>query len=311
LFARRGKPLTSVGPLAIFRQPVHNCGMFAAMLNRTYALALAAVLISGHSAQAAEPPHPIVVGHRGLMHSAPECTLTAFRACLALRVGFEFDVRRTKDGVLACLHDATLDRTTNGHGNLADVTYDQLERLDAGNRFSPAFRGERVPRIDEIFTLIADETRGDMLFAVDLKETGDGLEEKIVRLAESRGVLAQLLFIGKTIESTDVREQLKDASDLARTARLCNNADEIKTAITDVNTDWIYVRHWPSPADIARIHAANKRLFIAGPLVAGHDVSNWSKTAELGIDAILTDFPLELAQQLRSRAVGNGLRGVP
>jgi glycerophosphoryl diester phosphodiesterase len=285
--------------------------MPAIVLNRARSVALALVLIAARTALPADPPRPIVVGHRGLMHSAPECTLAAFRACLALRVGFEFDVRRTKDGVLVCLHDETLDRTTDAHGKLADLTYDQLKKLDAGHRFSAAFRGEPIPRIDEIFTLIADEARGDTLFAVDLKETGDALEEKIVRLAESRGILPQLLFIGKTIDSVDVRQRLKDASKLARTARLCNSADEINTAIADAHTDWIYVRQLPSSADITRVHAANKRLFIAGPLVAGHEVANWSKAANLRIDAILTDFPLDLAQQLRYGAVGNALRGVP
>jgi glycerophosphoryl diester phosphodiesterase len=225
----------------------------------------------------------------------------AFRACLALRVGFEFDVRRTNDGVLVCLHDPTLDRTTNGRGSLADLTYDQLKKLDAGARFDPAFFHERVPRIDEIFTLIADEARGDMLFAVDLKETGDGLEEKIIRLAESRGILAQLLFIGQTIESAEVRERLKDASDLARTARLCNNSDDIKAAIADANTDWIYVRHLPTPADVTRVHAANKRLFLAGPLVAGPEAANWTKAVEARVDAILTDFPIDLSKQLRTK----------
>jgi len=273
--------------------------MIHVILNGAYVLILVLVAITG--APAAEPLSPVVVGHRGLLHSAPECTLTAFRACLALRVGFEFDVRRTKDGVLVCLHDETVDRTTNGHGKLTDLTHDQLKKLDAGSRFGLAFHGERVPRIDEIFTLIADEAHGDMVFAVDLKETGDGLEEKIVRLAESRGILAQLLFIGKTIESAEVRERLKDASDLARTARLCNTTDEIKTALADANTDWIYVRHLPSPTDIGRVRAANKRLFLAGPLVAGLEIMNWSKAAELHIDAILTDFPLQLAQQLRPK----------
>src|SRR5690348_3436748 len=172
--------------------------MIHVLLNRACLSILVLIGIAG--VQAAEPLSPLVVGHRGLLHSAPECTLAAFRACLALRVGFEFDVRRTKDGVLVCLHDETLDRTTDAHGKLADLTYDQLKKLDAGHRFSAAFRGESIPRIDEIFTLIADESRGDVLFAVDLKETGDGFEEKILRLAESRGILSQLLFIGKTID---------------------------------------------------------------------------------------------------------------
>src|SRR5438094_6354342 len=138
------------------------------------------LLVVASFAGAAEP-RPLVVGHRGLMHAAPECTLAGFRACLALRVGFEFDVRRCKDGTLVCLHDPTLDRTTDGRGNLANLTFDQLRKLDAGSRFDAAFRGQRVPRIDEIFTLLAEEARGDTLCAVDLKETGDGLEEKVVR----------------------------------------------------------------------------------------------------------------------------------
>jgi glycerophosphoryl diester phosphodiesterase len=273
--------------------------MITVLGNRASLLIFIVALIADANASAAERVRPLVIGHRGLIHTAPECTLVAFRACLALRVGFEFDVRRTKDGVLVCLHDAAVDRTTNGRGPLADLAYEQLKQLDAGNRFDPAFRGERVPRIDDIFTLIANESRGEMVFAVDLKETGNGLEENIVRLAESRGILAQLLFIGQTIESDQVRDRLKDASDLARTARLCNNSDDIKAAIADVNSDWIYVRHLPSPAEITRVHAANKRLFLAGPLVAGHDAANWSKATELQIDGILTDFPLDLAQQLR------------
>src|SRR5262249_47432535 len=147
----------------------------------------------GLATQAAEPARPFVVGHRGLMHSAPECTLAGFRACLALRVGFEFDVRRTKDGELVCLHDATLDRTTNGRGNLADTTLAQLRELDAGRRFDPLFRGERVPRIEEVLSLIAAEGHGEAVCAVDLKETGGGLEEQIVRLAVEKKVLDKLL----------------------------------------------------------------------------------------------------------------------
>jgi glycerophosphoryl diester phosphodiesterase len=257
---------------------------------------IGAVAASGH---AAEPARPLVVGHRGLMHAAPECTLAGFRACVALHVGFEFDVRRTKDGALVCLHDATLDRTTNGRGPLGQLTVDELRRLDAGSRFDSSFHAQRVPRIEEIFTLIDKEAPRDSIFAVDLKETGDGLEEKIVRLAESRNCLDQLLFIGLTIESAEVRSRLKAVSDQARTARLSPTAADIAAALADDDADWVYLRFLPTAADANRIHAANKRIFLAGPLVAGHEPANWSNAVELGIDAILTDFPLELSQQLR------------
>ena len=77
---------------------------------------------------------PVVVGHRGLPTHVPEQTPAAFRACLDLRVGVELDVRRTRDGQLVCLHDATLDRTTDGKGKLADVSLRELKQLDAGVR---------------------------------------------------------------------------------------------------------------------------------------------------------------------------------
>jgi glycerophosphoryl diester phosphodiesterase len=244
---------------------------------------------------------PLVVGHRGLMYQAPECTMAAFRACLALRVGFEFDVRRTRDDELVCLHDATLDRTTNGHGKLADVTLDDLLKLDAGSRFDGAFKNERIPRIDEILALVEKEARGDYLLAVDLKEAGEGLEEKIVRLAQSRKILDRLLFIGLTIESAEVRSRLKAASPQARTARLANTPDEISAVLNDNQSDWVYLRFLPSGADSQRIYTAGKRIFIAGPLVAGREKDNWSQAAALGINAILTDFPLELSHELRNR----------
>src|SRR6478672_11430748 len=84
---------------------------------------------------------PQVIGHRGLLQSAPENTLAGFRACLDLRVGFEFDVRRTSDGQLVCLHDQTLERTTNGKGLLSGLPWSEVEKLDAGGWFDPAFRG--------------------------------------------------------------------------------------------------------------------------------------------------------------------------
>lgn len=262
---------------------------------------------SGPPTTAAEPFRPLVVGHRGLMQAAPECTLAAFRACIALRVGFEFDVRRTKDGTLVCLHDTTVDRTTDGHGNVNELPYVELRKLDAGARFDPAFRGERVPSIDEIFQLIAAESHSDLLFAVDLKESGEGIEEKIVRLAESRGVLDQLLFIGVTIESPVVRDRLKNSNKGARTARLVTDLAEVNTALADTKADWLYLRHFPVEADITRIHASKKATFIAGPLVAGNEPAHWSTAASRGISSILTDFPLELAHQLRnSKTTGRG-----
>jgi glycerophosphoryl diester phosphodiesterase len=236
-------------------------------------LALATLASAGQRpAIAQDAAHrPLVVGHRGLVQAAPENTLAAFRACLALCVGFEFDVRRTSDGKLVCLHDDTLDRTTDSRGPLASLTLAELQKLDAGSRFDPVFRGERIPRIAEIFKLLADESRGDVLIAVDLKEAGNGLEERLVQLAKEHKVLDRLLFIGLTIDSAEVRSRLCAADPATHVARLAAAPDEVTSVLSDKNSNWVYVRFLPTPADMTRIHAVGKKVFIAGPLVAGNE----------------------------------------
>ena len=77
-------------------------------------VALSALCLLAVQLCAAEPP--LIVAHRGLLLHAPENTLANFRACLELRLGFEFDVEKTKDGHLVCIHDGTVDRTANGTG---------------------------------------------------------------------------------------------------------------------------------------------------------------------------------------------------
>lgn len=247
----------------------------------------------------AEPLRTLVVGHRGLVQAAPENTLAGFGACLELRIGFEFDVRRSKDGELVCLHDSTVDRTTNGKGLLADLPTADVLRLDAGSSFDKRFRDERIPRVAEILLQLEKHGSDTTLVAVDLKETGGGIEDAVVRLAVQHHVLERLVFIGETIDSSEVRTRLRAASPKAQLARLAATADKIEEVSDDKQADWVYVRFLPSRESIDRVHRHEKRLFLAGPLVAGEMHENWSQAAESGIDAVLTDFPLELSRMLR------------
>jgi glycerophosphoryl diester phosphodiesterase len=260
---------------------------------------LAICSVAAGQEQSATLRRPLIVGHRGLMQAAPENTLAAFRACLALKVGFEFDVRRTKDGQLVCLHDDTLERTTDGHGKLAELTAAELALLEAGGRFDAAFKGERIPTVEQIVRLIGEQSSEATLIAVDLKEAGSGIEEEVVRMFEKHGALSRLIFIGLTIESPEVRSRLKAASPKAQSARLALAPERIAEVLADRQADWVYVRFLPQPEQVRRIHEQGKRLFIAGPLVAGHEADNWMKAAELGFDAVLTDYPLEMQRLLR------------
>ena len=96
-------------------------------------------------------PYPLWIAHRGAGALAPENTLAAFRvgAQHGYRA-FECDVKLSADGLLFLLHDATLERTTNGTGTAGDKPWSKLSRLDAGSWHGRSFAGEPMPSLDAI-----------------------------------------------------------------------------------------------------------------------------------------------------------------
>ncbi len=124
---------------------------------------------------------PLLCAHRGARVHAPENTMAGFD--LAAGQGadlIELDVRLTSDGALAIIHDSTVDRTTNGSGRVADLTWDELQALDAGIRFSEAFAGQRVPSLQEVL----DWARGRVYLAVEVKVPAPVPPEVLTRIAE-------------------------------------------------------------------------------------------------------------------------------
>ncbi len=104
------------------------------------------------------------IGHRGMpgWPRKGENTMRSFRLALAKGAdALEFDVRKTKDGQLVVIHDSTIDRTTDGHGNVHDLSYGELMKFDAGF-------GERIPRLADML----DEFGGKCLLNIELKEQG-------------------------------------------------------------------------------------------------------------------------------------------
>lgn len=118
-------------------------------------------------------PPPRVIGHRGAAALAPENTLAGFRAARAVGARWvEFDVQATRDGHPILLHDARLERTTDGHGLALSCSLAEIERLDAGRWFGRAFAGEPVPRLEAALALIEELGLGAV---VEIKvEPGDG-----------------------------------------------------------------------------------------------------------------------------------------
>ncbi len=93
---------------------------------------------------------PPVIAHRGASSVAPENTLAAIRAAREQGANWiELDVKITYDGVPVLMHDETLERTTNGTGFVAEASWGDLARLDAGQIFDARYRGEGIPHLSD------------------------------------------------------------------------------------------------------------------------------------------------------------------
>ena len=103
-----------------------------------------------------------VAAHRGWQAKYPENTMEAFKAALDLGVDqLETDVHITKDGALVLIHDATVDRTTNGTGKVEDMTLAELQALDAGG-------GNKIPELTDLMELVKDHPT--ITLDIELKE---------------------------------------------------------------------------------------------------------------------------------------------
>jgi len=136
----------------------------------------------------------LAIAHRGASGYAPENTLAAFRRAVAQGVSFiETDLHLTRDAHFVAIHDETVDRTTNGHGPIQNMTLAEVRRLDAGSWFASEFIGERVPTLDETLEFAR---KNDVLFYLELKPTGFwGGEHALISQLRNSSEIARSVII--------------------------------------------------------------------------------------------------------------------
>jgi len=157
---------------------------------------------------------PLVVGHRGWLAKYPENTLVSLRAALDLGVdALEFDLHLSRDGHVVVVHDATLERTTDGTGRVSDHTLAELRRLDAGGWRGREFRGERIPTLEEVLDLAPP---GVLLYA-EVKDCRPEMAETLVPLVAPLGDAVVVHSFG-----ADFLEGFRRAAPAVRTGLLGN-----------------------------------------------------------------------------------------
>jgi glycerophosphoryl diester phosphodiesterase len=239
------------------------------------------------------------VARRGLRLAAPENTLPNFQACLDAHLGFSCDVRRSRDGVLVCIHDDTLDRTTDGSGPVAAATHAEIARLDAGGAFAPECRGTGVPAVEDVFRLIAAHPAAAGVYVIDIQADDADVERDLAALAARHRVLGRLVFAGRATAEPAVRRRLRAADPGCHVAVAVNRREELSAALgadhpAGIDADWIDARFAPTAENVAAIHATGRRVIVSVPAAAGAEEPIWRQAIAAGVDATLTDDPVGL-----------------
>ena len=247
-----------------------------------------------------------VVGHRGWSAVAPENTLVSAKlAVQAGADGTEFDVQATRDGVVVLLHDKTLDRTTNGQGELSTKTWPELQSLDAGSWKAPQFASEPLPTLDQQLRALKDT---DCQPVIEIKATG--ISDKVVRAVRELGMVDQvavIAFSGDVVREIRTLEPRIPCAWLA-SERLsgtpAERADWIAAQAKLYGTDMVDLNYNMLSCElIAELKARGLKVWCwtvnEPPLMAA--LMRW------GVDSITTDHP-DVLVKLRADLVQEPVR---
>ena len=219
-------------------------------------------------------PRVLRIGHRGAAGHAPENTLAAVRQGIELGVDYvEIDVRRTADGVLVALHDATVNRTTNGRGRVEALSLGEVRKLDAGN-------GERIPTVEEVLQMAGGRT-GLML---ELKV--DGLAHLTVQAVQKVQLDTPVIyasFLHK--ELTHVRAVETEAALMVLFDRLPRTPVPYAMQYQPV---YVGLRHDRATRPLVEaFHRENVKVWV----YTANSLTDIARAISIGVDGVISNFP--------------------
>jgi glycerophosphoryl diester phosphodiesterase len=263
------------------------------LLEGSRAFSLAADAPATASTAAKKPV--IVIAHRGFHKQAPENTLAALEAAIAIGCDYvEVDVRRTQDGALVIMHDSTVERTTDGQGKVAELTLAQIRKLSAGANKGPQWRGEKIPTFDEVL----GRAKGRIKIYVDHKQAPPA---EVLAAINKHGMLKDVVVYG-SVET--LREYKKRAPGVWIMPDHPGSTAAIEALVRDLHPETLdgnLVRWYPE--QIAAAHRLGVQVWVDTPPYLDTP-SGLRHVTELGIEAVQTDNPevvIELLEKLGNR----------
>jgi glycerophosphoryl diester phosphodiesterase len=255
---------------------------------------------------------PVNLAHRGASALAPENTIEAFRLAVEAGAGgLELDVHMTRDGHIVVIHDATVDRTTNGSGAVSEMTLDELRRFDAGHNFSPdggstrpyRGRGVWVPTLGEVL----EEFPG-VAVNIEIKAGTPGIEETVLGILRDANALGRALVV--STPHAIVKRFRKISS-----GHISTGASRWEIGIFYILSRLCLERLVRPAYEALQVPLLHRGILVVTPRfiraaqARGVRVDVWTinqaeemrRLLDLGVDVIMTDRPGTLAEVLINR----------
>jgi glycerophosphoryl diester phosphodiesterase len=233
------------------------------------------------------------IAHRGASGQAPENTLAAIRAAIAMGSDMvELDLQMSRDGQIVVIHDEDLSRTAGVLGRVGEKNLQELKRLDVGGWYHRSFEGERIPTLGEVLS----ESHGKVRLDLELKErsAAEGVfEERLIDALNREGMAEEVLI------SSFHWEMLRNVRKIhprVEIGLLCRSRDGVfaEAAAFGASTA-IYPRRLARKETIRETHEKGLRCYV----YTVNDPDEMLRCVKDGVDGICTDFPDRLNTLLR------------
>ena len=238
----------------------------------------------------------LTIAHRGASGLAPQNTLSAFQLAIDIGADFvELDVRKSIDDSLMVIHDATVNATTNGTGNVSDKSYNELKSLDAGSWFSPAFIGEQIPSLYEVLTLA---NLNGVQVCVEIKQSG--IEAAVISMIQSLNMIDDVIIFSFSLSELQTIKLMVPSIRVCFLDALISQTDIVN--LNNIGGEYVGSGTIPLMDDIEYARGLSVSYFtwtINNP-------DQMQKLMSKGIAGIITDDPHELVGLKSFMGIGDG-----
>src|SRR5215831_2061098 len=235
---------------------------------------------------AGETRHVVAIAHRGEHLHHPENTIPAFEEAIRLGADFiEVDVQTTADGKLVLSHDGTVDRCTNGTGKVSEMTFEQMEALDAGIKTSAEFAGTRIPTFDQVLDL----ARGKIGVYVDVKNAS---AKDLVTHIDGHGMTDHVvIYCG-----LNLAKQIQELNPKLKVMPESNTVEHSKVLIEQLHPKVIaFGARDFTPEIIGVVKEAHAEIYV-DRMGLTDAPEGWQSAIDAGADGIQTDRPGPLVE---------------